>query len=90
MLTYRAAYRRRMGSFIAEVVDFPEASAFGATLADARDALTCALRYAAERRLRRGEPLPMPDPACAANDAYLVEDVSVWPEGDDRVRVLMS
>lgn len=90
MLTYRAAFRQEMGSFVVQVVDFPEVSTFGATLAEDRTALTSTLRYAAEGRLRRGELLPIPDVTHEARDAYVVENVSVWPEGGDRVRVVMG
>lgn len=89
MLSYKIAYRMQMGTFSALVLDFPEASAFGATLADARNNLLFALRYAAERKLRRGELLPVPDPLRSDPDAYLVENVTVLPESEDRVQVLV-
>jgi len=79
MLTYKIAYRMQMGAFLAEVLDFPGATAFGASVADARTNLVSALRYAAESRLRRGEMLPTPDPHAGAVDAYLVEPVVVMP-----------
>jgi predicted RNase H-like HicB family nuclease len=87
MLHYKAAYRLQMGSFFAEVLDFPEASAFGATVDEARNHLLSALRYAAQRRLRHGELLPIPGPASGAADAYLVETVTLLPRGDDTVAV---
>ena len=87
MLTYRVAYRLQMGSFVAEVLDFPGAIAFGATVADARANLVSALRYAAESRLRQGEMLPMPDPHVGAVDAYLIEPVIVLPETATSVAV---
>ena len=71
----------------AKVLDFPEAEALGATLAEARHNLLVALRYAAERRLRRGEWLPMPEEGAGDTEAYLVEAVSVWPQGGDQVQV---
>jgi predicted RNase H-like HicB family nuclease len=74
MLNYKVFYRKQMGSFQAEVPDFPGATAFGMTVAEARDNVLSALRYAAERRIRRGELLPMPDPARTAADAYLGRD----------------
>jgi predicted RNase H-like HicB family nuclease len=76
-----------MGFFFAEVLDFPDTSALGATLPDARANLLSALRYAAERRLKRGELLPIPDPGRAAGDAYLVETLTLLPRGDDTVGV---
>jgi predicted RNase H-like HicB family nuclease len=76
-----------MGAFFAEVLDFPEVTAFGPTLSDARANLCQALRYAAERRLRRGEVLPLPDPNAPAADAYGVEFLAVVPTGDAQVLV---
>jgi predicted RNase H-like HicB family nuclease len=87
MLSYKAAYRMHLGAFTALVLDFPEATAFGATLAEARNNLQLALRYAAERKLRRGEMLPMPDPDAGDGEAYLVETLTVWPQSTDRVNV---
>ena len=87
MLNYRVAYRMRMGAFFAEVLDFPEASAFGTTVSEARRNLASALRYAAEKRLRRGELLPLPDPSCGAADAYTLESVMVLPCEDNRITV---
>lgn len=81
------AYRMNMGSFFAEVLDFPEASAFGTTVNEARQNVVSALRYAAENRLRRGELLPLPDPARAAPDAYTLEVATVLPSEDNRVSV---
>jgi predicted RNase H-like HicB family nuclease len=77
----------QMGTFVAEVLDFPGATAFGATVAEARANLVSALHYAAESRLRHGELLPMPDDHVGAVDAYLVEPVVVVPEDDNRVAV---
>jgi predicted RNase H-like HicB family nuclease len=90
VLTYRIAYRMELGSFFAEALDFPEASAFGPTVAEARGNLLSALRYAAEDRLRRGQMLPMPDPLRAAPDAYLVETVTVLPVDDRHVTVRLA
>jgi predicted RNase H-like HicB family nuclease len=87
MLNYKVFYRMQMGSFQAEVPDFPEATAFGMTVAEARANVFSALRYAAEKRIRRGELLPMPDPARTAADAYLVETVVVLPQGAEGVSV---
>ena len=36
MITYQVVYRRRTGTFFAEVPDFPEVSALGASLSEAR------------------------------------------------------
>jgi hypothetical protein len=87
MLNYKVAYHLRMGAFFAEVLDFPEATAFGPTVAAAREGVLYALRYAAQRLLRRGELLPVPDPNRVAPDAYLVEVVSLLPSPDEGVWV---
>jgi predicted RNase H-like HicB family nuclease len=87
MLNYRVAYRMQMGAFFAEVLDFPEATAFGGTVMEARHNLLSALRYAAEKRLRRGEFLPMPDPTRTAPDAYTLEVVTLVPSEGNRVTV---
>jgi hypothetical protein len=42
MLNYRVAYRLQMGAFFAEVLDFPEATAFGSTVTEARHNLVSA------------------------------------------------
>jgi predicted RNase H-like HicB family nuclease len=87
MLTYKVAYRLHMGAFFAEVLDFPEAAAFGPTLAEARSNVCATLRRAAEERLRRGELLPVPQPGRMAPDAYAVEVVTVLPYDEERVEV---
>jgi len=87
MIDYEVAYRREMGAFVAQVIGFPEASAFAPTLGEARANLHAALRQAAESLLRRGAMLPIPGPAGGAADAYLVERVRVVPAGGDRVRI---
>ncbi len=87
MLRYRAVYRLQRGSFFAEVHDFPEATSFGATLAEARAHLLSALRYAAERRLRHGEQLPIPDANHSPGDVYLVELLTLLPRGDNTLGV---
>jgi predicted RNase H-like HicB family nuclease len=84
---YKVAYRLQMGAFFAEVLDFPEVTAFGPTMGDARANLCQAMRYAAERLLRRGELLPLPNPDAPAPDAYGVEFVGVVPTGDAQVLV---
>jgi predicted RNase H-like HicB family nuclease len=88
MLTYRAAYRRELGAFCAVVLDFPEASAMGSSVDEVRRNLHSALRYAAARRLQRGDFLPTPDPTLAAPDAYLLEEIRVLPAGDGGVQVV--
>lgn len=87
MLNYKAAYRFQQGVFFAEVLDFPEASAFGQTLGQARDNLISALKFAVERVLRRGELLPLPDPRKTSADAYLLETLTVVPDEGDRIMV---
>jgi predicted RNase H-like HicB family nuclease len=87
MFHYKVAYRLQMGAFFAEALDFPEVTALGPTMADARANLCQALRYAAEKRLRRGDVLPLPDPDAPAPDAYGVEFVEVVPTGDTQVLV---
>ena len=86
MLSYTVSYRMQMGAFTAKVIDFPEAEALGATLAEARGNVLVSLRYAAERRLRRGELLPIPGHSGDA-EAYLLESVRLWPRGGDGVEV---
>jgi predicted RNase H-like HicB family nuclease len=87
---YKVAYRMQMGAFFAEVLDFPEVTAFGPTMAEARANLCQSIRYAAERLLRRGEVLPLPNPDAAAADAYGVEFVGVVPTGDTQVWVQLQ
>jgi predicted RNase H-like HicB family nuclease len=79
--------RREAGLFFAEAPDFPEATAFGASMAEARDHVFSALRWAAEARLRRGDVLPLPDSGRVAADAYAVETVVLLPEGEAGVAV---
>ena len=90
MLNYQAAYRMQMGAFFGEVSGFGEVSAIGPTLEAARSNLLSALRYAAERALRRGEALPLPVPGPAPADAYLIETLTLVPEGGDRVSVRLG
>jgi predicted RNase H-like HicB family nuclease len=87
MFTYKVAYRFRMGTFFAEVLDFPEVTAFGPTVCDARSNIVEALRFAAEHRLREGQVMPLPQPDRMASDAYAVELVTVLPYADNRVEV---
>jgi hypothetical protein len=86
---YQVTFRMEMGAFVAETSEFPEATAFGPTLSAARDNFVAALSYAAHRRLRRGEPMPLPAPRPTGN-AYLVENVTLLPLGDDRVEVRVT
>jgi predicted RNase H-like HicB family nuclease len=90
MLNYKATYRLQMGTFFGRILDFPEATAFGPSIAEVRISLVEALRFAAEKRLRRGEMLPIPSRQQGDSDAYLDEMVSVWPEGGDRVQVRLG
>ena len=87
MFHYKIAYRMLMGTFFAEALDFPDVTALGPTMADARANLCLALRYAAEKLLRRGDVLPLPNPDATAADAYCVEFVGVVPTGDAQVLV---
>jgi predicted RNase H-like HicB family nuclease len=87
VLNYKIAYHLRMGAFFAEVLDFPEVTAFGPTVAVARDGVLSALRYAAQQRLRRGELLPVPDEGRTVADAYLMEGVTLLPSPDEGVWV---
>jgi predicted RNase H-like HicB family nuclease len=89
MFGYQVTYRMQRGAFFAEVSEFPDASAFGATLSDARNNLVTALNYAAQRKLRRGEPMPLPSPHPAA-DAYLIESVVLVPISEERVEVRVT
>ena len=89
MFDYQVTYRMQMGAFFAEVSEFPDVSAYGPTLSDARSNLIASLSYAANRKLRRGEPMPLPEPRPTA-DAYFVESVVLLPVGDDRVEVRVA
>jgi predicted RNase H-like HicB family nuclease len=86
MFSYRAAYRLQLGTFFAEVSGFPEASAIGATLSEARTNLIFALRFPAETRLRRGDLLPLPA-AREPGDAYMTETLTLLPQAGDRIDV---
>jgi hypothetical protein len=90
MYTYKVVYQLRMGAIFVEVLDFPEVTAFGPNLEVARAGILGALRYNAERRLRRGEPLPPAQLGRTAPDAYIVETVTVIPYGDNRAEVQLS
>ena len=87
MFRYKVAFHLRMGAFFAEVLDFPEVTAFGSTLAEARANLCHSLRFAAERCLRRGDVLPLPNPDAPAADAYGVEFLGLVPTGEAQVLV---
>ena len=60
MFDYQVTYRMQMGAFFAEVSEFPEAAAHGATLSDARNNLIVSLGYAAHRKLRGRYWLALP------------------------------
>ena len=87
MLTYMAMYKSLDTGVHAEVLDFPDVTAFGPTMADARINILSSLRYAAERRLREGQVMPLPQPDRMAPDAYSVEVLTVLPYDDSRVEV---
>lgn len=91
MLTYQAVYRYQGGMFFGEVPDFPEANALGARLADTRENLLSALRQAAQRRLRQGELLPLPNDSADVGDAYAVERLIITPyPGEYQVMVSLE
>lgn len=73
MLAYKAAYKLVEGIYLGEVLDFPGTVSFGGTLEEARSNLSAALFDMAETNLLRGEPLPLPNPACTDPDADLEE-----------------
>jgi hypothetical protein len=87
MIDYTVAYRLEMGTFFAQALGFPEVSAIATSLSEARINLLSALRQAAERKLRRGEFLPQPEPPTGMGDAYLIERVRVAPDGEHSVGV---
>jgi len=58
-----------------EVLDFPGAIAFGASLEEARRMLASALVDMAETSLLLGEPLPRPDPSVTDPEADLEEPI---------------
>ena len=55
MIDYTVTYRLELGTFFAQALGFPEASAFAGSLPEARQNLMSALRLAAEQLLRRGD-----------------------------------
>ncbi len=59
---------------VAEALDFPGAVTQGCVLTDARLMIASAMEDLAECLLEEGKPLPVPNPAAAA-DADLVEIV---------------
>ena len=75
MLTYKAMYKFLDQGVHAEVLDFPGAISFGATLEEARRLLASALVDLAETNLLRGEPLPQPDSGCTDPEADLEEPI---------------
>jgi predicted RNase H-like HicB family nuclease len=87
MFEYKIAYWLRQGTVYAEVLEFPEATAFGATVSDARAAVIDALRCAPERRLRCSEILPSSQPGRSPAGPDFVEAILVLPYADNRVEV---
>jgi predicted RNase H-like HicB family nuclease len=75
MLIYKSAYRWEENVCLGEVLDFPGTVSFGRTLDEARTNLAGALRDMAETNLLRGEPLPLPDPACTDVQSELEEPI---------------
>jgi len=90
MISYQVVYKLHTGTFFAEVPDFPESSSQGASLSEARQAVVLSLKSAAERKLRRGEVLPIPDPHRARPEAYLVESVMLLPLDGERVEARVT
>ena len=75
MLRYHVAFHlpRAAGEVVvAEALDFPGAVTQGIDLPDARQMISSAMEDLAECLLEEGRPLPIPDPAAAA-DADLIE-----------------
>lgn len=77
MITYRAAFWHVGGGVRAQVLDFPEARTQAPDLDAARRALTAVLLDMAERRLTRGESLPVPLPAPPETDADVQEPIEL-------------
>jgi predicted RNase H-like HicB family nuclease len=75
MLTYKAMYKYVEGGVHAEVLDFPGAISFGATLDEARRMLASALVDMAETNLLKGEALPGPDPAVSDPESDIEEPI---------------
>jgi len=84
MLRYHIAFHmpRTAGEMVvAEALDFPGAVSQGFDLPDARLMIASAMEDLAQGLLEEGKPLPVPDPAAAA-DADLIElvplSIHVW------------
>ena len=75
MIQYKASYRGSDGTVLAEVLDFPGAVSFGATLDEARTALAGALQDLAEALILEGKALPVPDPAKSSPESDVEEAI---------------
>lgn len=88
MLTYKAMYKFLDQGVHAEVLDFPGAITFGATLEESRRLLASALVDMAETNLLHGEPLPQPDPLRTDPEADLEEPIHLLLTAASHVRVV--
>jgi len=85
MLTYKAMYKYLDEGVHAEVLDFPGAITFGATLEEARRRLASALVDMAETNLLLGEPLPHPDPTTDDPEADIEEPIHLLLTAASRI-----
>jgi predicted RNase H-like HicB family nuclease len=90
MLTYKAMYKFLDQGVHAEVLDFPGAITFGATLEEARRMLGSALVDMAETNLLLHEPLPQPDPTCTDPEADIEEPIHLLLTAASRVTLVPS
>jgi predicted RNase H-like HicB family nuclease len=88
MLTYRAMYKFVDGGVHAEVLDFPGAISCGADLDEARRMLGSVLVDMAETHMMRGQPLPLPDPACTDPDSDLEEPIHLLLTAASKVKLV--
>jgi predicted RNase H-like HicB family nuclease len=76
MLAYHAAYYRiEDGWYLAKVLDFPGAVSQGRTLRSARNMIRDSLEGLAEFILKKGEPLPKPNPRAGDRKAVYQETI---------------
>lgn len=88
MLTYKAMYKFLAQGVHAQVLDFPGAITWGATLEDARRLLASALVDMAETNLLKGEPLPQPDPSCTDPEADVEEPIHLLLTAASHIRIV--
>lgn len=90
MLTYRSSYKTVDGITLGAVLDFPGTIAYGASLAEARQALASALTDMAETNLLKGEPLPIPDPSMTDEEAEIEEPIHLMLQAGQHVSTMVE